>query len=71
MKKNFLPDVMSIFGIIVAALFIILGLYLIFSSGFNNIPKETRTILGVVVMIYGVFRSVTIFQNRNKNEEDE
>jgi hypothetical protein len=39
----------------------------------NTIPKEFRTIFGVVVIGYGLFRSVIIYQKRLRkgDEEDE
>jgi hypothetical protein len=39
----------------------------------DNVPKEFRTIFGVVVIVYGIFRSVIIYQKskqrRNPDED--
>ena len=66
---------MSIFGYTMAVLFVGLGLYLIFSPGLDSTlaeMKEMRMIFGVVLISYGVFRSVIIYQKRNMSgDEDE
>ena len=70
---------MNIFGYSVAILIIILGLYLVFSKRFDSLPresflgvKEMRTILGIVIAGYGLFRAVIIYQKRSESgAEDE
>jgi prepilin signal peptidase PulO-like enzyme (type II secretory pathway) len=73
MNKEFLPDFMTIIGIAVAALFVVFGVYILSSHQMDNVPKEFRTIFGVVVIGYGVFRSVIIYQKskqrRNPDED--
>jgi hypothetical protein len=69
---------MSIFGYVVASLFVISGLFLIF---FNKIidqgvaAPETgtmRTVLGFVIALYGLFRALIIYQKRKEaSYEDE
>jgi prepilin signal peptidase PulO-like enzyme (type II secretory pathway) len=75
MTKEDIPDIMTIIGFIVAALFMAFGIYILFSPKMDNIPKEFRTIFGVVVIMYGLFRSVIIYQKskkrRNSDEESE
>jgi prepilin signal peptidase PulO-like enzyme (type II secretory pathway) len=72
-KKNSFPDIMTIMGFAVAALFLAFGLYILFSRQMANVPKEFRTIFGVIVISYGLFRSVIIYQKskqrRNSDEE--
>jgi prepilin signal peptidase PulO-like enzyme (type II secretory pathway) len=74
-KKNSFPDIMTIMGFAVAALFLAFGLYILFSRQMANVPKEFRTIFGVIVISYGLFRSVIIYQKskqrRNSDEETE
>jgi hypothetical protein len=74
-KKNSIPDIMTIMGIAVAALFLAFGLYILFSHHMAYVPKEFRTIFGVIVISYGLFRSVIIYQKskqrRNSDEEPE
>jgi len=74
-KKNSLPDIMTILGFAVAVLFLAFGLYILFSNQMAYVPKEFRTIFGVIVISYGLFRSVIIYQRskqrRNSDEETE
>lgn len=72
-NRDSLPDMMTIVGYAVAALFLVFGLYMIFAPQLANIPKEFRTIFGVVVIGYGLFRSVIIYQKskQRKDAEDE
>lgn len=64
---------MGIFGYSVAVLFVVLGLYLIFTKSLDNIQPEMRTILGIILLLYGVFRSVINYQKLReaRYEEDE
>ncbi len=70
-KKNFLPDFMTVFGYVVAAMFVVAGLYIIYSPVMAkfSIPKEFRTIFGITVIGYGVFRSVIIYQKSKQRKE--
>lgn len=60
---------MTIFGIVVAGLFLLFGLYIMYSDKMNYVPKEFRTIFGVVVIGYGLFRAVIIYQ-KSKQRRD-
>ncbi len=63
---------MTIVGFAVAALFVAFGLYVLFSKQMGYVPKEFRNIFGIVVVGYGVFRGVIIYQkSREKKEYDE
>lgn len=68
-SKNSLPNLMTIIGIVVAGLFLLFGLYVIFAPQMNYVPKEFRTIFGVVVIGYGLFRAVIIYQ-KSKQRRD-
>jgi hypothetical protein len=72
-KKNSFPDIMTIMGFAVAALFLAFGLYILFSRQMANVPKEFRTIFGIIVISYGLFRSVIIYQKskQRRNSDDE
>jgi hypothetical protein len=74
-KKNSFPDIMTIMGFAVAALFLAFGLYILFSRQMAYVPKEFRTIFGIIVISYGLFRSVIIYQKskqrRNSDEESD
>jgi multisubunit Na+/H+ antiporter MnhC subunit len=63
---------MTIIGIVIAALFVVFGIYIIYSHQMDYVPKEFRTIFGVVVIGYGVFRSVIIYQkSKQRRDPDE
>jgi len=70
-KRDSMPDFMSIIGYTVAALFIAFGFYIIFAPQMANIPKEFRMIFGVVVVGYGLFRSVIIYQKSKQRKESD
>ncbi len=69
MKKNSFPEIMTLIGYTAALLFLAFGLYILLSHRMDNVPKEFRTIFGVVVISYGFFRGVIIFQ-RSKQRRD-
>jgi len=78
MKKRYdLGNIMGIFGYFVAALFILSGLVLIFFDKIvdrGNVAPETstmRTVFGVVICLYGLFRVLAIFQKRKEASYDE
>jgi uncharacterized membrane protein len=58
----------TIFGIIVVVLFLILGGLVIFSRMFDYIPKSYRVIFGTLIILYGAFRLVLLY-NKSRNEE--
>ena len=68
-RKDTLPDFMTIVGYAVAALFVVFGLYILFSPQMVYVPKEFRMIFGIVVIGYGVFRSVIIYQKSKQRKE--
>ncbi len=71
-KRDSLPDFMTIVGFIVAALFVVFGFYIIFATKMMGVPKEFRTIFGITVIGYGIFRAVIIFQrNKQRKEADD
>jgi uncharacterized membrane protein HdeD (DUF308 family) len=74
LKKDSMPDIMSLVGYVVAALFVVFGLFIMFTPQIaNSFSKEFRTIFGVTVIGYGIFRMVIIFQKsrRRKYSDDE
>jgi len=64
---------MTIFGFIVAALIFVFGIYIMYVPKMANIPKEYQVIFGIVVIGYGLFRMVIIYQKskQRKQAEDE
>ena len=60
----------KIFGIAVAAMFILLGFWILFDQRFNYLPKEVKVIFAVFLFLYGAFRIVRhIFKERDEEEE--
>jgi amino acid permease len=72
-KRDLFPGVMTIIGFAVAALFLVFGFYVIFSPQMASVTKEFRMIFGVVVIGYGLFRGVIIYQKskQRKDYDDE
>ncbi len=62
---------MTIIGLLIAALFVIFGLYVIFAPQLGKIPPEFRNIFGVVIIGYGAFRAVIIIQKSKQRKESE
>jgi len=73
MNRDSLPSMMTVVGFLVAALFVVFGLYVIFAKPMQNIPREFRSIFGYIVIGYGVFRTVIIYQKhkQRKDADDE
>ena len=65
-KKDLFPSVMTLVGFSIAALFVVFGLYVMFAPQMMNVPKEFRTIFGVVIIGYGLFRGVIIYQKHKQ-----
>jgi prolipoprotein diacylglyceryltransferase len=59
-----------ILGIAVAAMFFLLGFWILFSSRFSYLTKEIKVIFAVFLFLYGAFRIVRyIFKDRDDEEE--
>ncbi len=59
-----------IIGIAVAAMFFLLGAFVLLSSRFSNLPKEARVIFAVFLFLYGAYRMVRyIYKDRDEEEE--
>ena len=64
-------QISKIIGIAIAALFFVLGLYLLLSPKFFYIPKEIRVIFSVFLFLYGAFRVVRyLFKDRDREEDN-
>ena len=66
-----MPNIMTIVGYAVAALFVVFGFYILFASQMLNVPAEFRTIFGVTIIGYGLFRSVIIYQKSKQRKESD
>jgi hypothetical protein len=65
-KWNLNP--LDIFGIFMVVIYIVAGLYIIFGRTFYYVPSEIRTIFGIFLILYGIFRGARIYINL-KNPE--
>ncbi len=63
-----LDRIILYFGILIVALFYVLGIFVIFSHMFAYIPMNYRVIIGILLMLYGTFRLVLIY-NKSRNAE--
>jgi len=68
-KRDLLPSIMTFVGYAVAALFVVFGFYVIMAPQMAGVPKEFRMIFGVVVIGYGLFRAVIIYQKSKQRKE--
>ncbi len=73
MNNRDIPSLMTVVGFLIAALFVVFGLYVIFAKPMQNIPREFRNIFGYIVIGYGIFRTVIIYQKhkQRKDTDDE
>ena len=58
------------FGIIVVALILILGLAVLFTKYFANIPVNIRIILAIFILSYGAYRLVNIWNKSKKRDHE-
>jgi len=69
MKKEYLAQLMLIFGIMMVILIIVLGIYILLSSALNYWPKYFRAIFATGIIAYGSYRLVNIL-HKYENKED-
>ena len=62
-------NIIRLFGIIVVIFIFVFGGVVLFSKNFNYIPSSFRVIMGILIMLYGVYRLATIF-NKIRDDED-
>lgn len=63
----------DIFGYIVSIIVILVGLAMIFGLILSQTHTNYRILFGIVLLLYGIYRSVTIRlkQKKNFNNEDQ
>ena len=67
-----LGKIVDLFTLLIAVTFVGLGVYVLFTGTFNNIPKNYKLIFGSILIAYGGFRAVTIaFKMKYKNESSD
>jgi hypothetical protein len=57
-------------GLVVIVVYIIIGSLLIFTSYFTIVPSEYRTLIGVVVLLYGMLRAARLLTKQNKMNQE-
>jgi ascorbate-specific PTS system EIIC-type component UlaA len=62
--------ILRLFGIIVVILIFVLGGVVLFSNYFNYVPSNYRVIMGFLIISYGAFRLVSLFNKIKDDEED-
>jgi len=68
-KKDYLAWGKLTLGILKVLLIIILGIYILLSPTATHMPRHFSTILAMVIIAYGIYRSISILQNY-RNKED-
>ena len=62
------------FSLLIIILILLLGLILVFSDFFKNVPTNIRIVIGAFIISYGGFRLVNIinkFKKSNNENENE
>jgi surface polysaccharide O-acyltransferase-like enzyme len=70
-NTSFLAKFVKIFGLLMTTLYVVLGVYLIFTDEQNsnlNIPAKFRYILGGVLILYGIFRFIRVLQANSRKD---
>ncbi len=68
-KREYLVQLMLIFGIMMVILIIMFAFYILYSPSFDYLHKYLRVVFAVLLISYGFYRSVNIFR-KFKNRED-
>jgi uncharacterized membrane protein HdeD (DUF308 family) len=55
-------------SLVVIVVYIIIGSLLIFTNFFTIVPEEYKTLIGIVVMLYGLFRSVRYLSSKTDRD---
>jgi len=51
-------------SLVVIVVYIIIGSLLIFTNFFTLVPEQYQTLIGIVVILYGFFRSVRLMSSK-------
>lgn len=66
-----LAQVMNYVAYTAGALYVLLGLAILFTNLFPSyIPGQFKVLMGIVLFLYGLFRLVSITLNRKKRNEE-
>lgn len=72
MAINLPTRINIVFGIFIAFIYCIVGILFIFfsESFFQNVDANNKKILGAIILIYGIYRSVRLYRKYPRNEEN-
>ena len=64
--------IVRIMNAAIRAMFIVIGIFLIVGLfRLRNVPPQFRILMGVVFVLYGIFRIVTLFMKKKEDGEPE
>lgn len=63
--------IFDIIGYIVSIVAILTGIAMIFGFFLSQIPENYRILFGIVFLLYGIYRTVSISLNQKKKYPDE
>jgi ascorbate-specific PTS system EIIC-type component UlaA len=63
-------NIIRLFGIIVVVFIFVFGGVVLFSKIFTYIPSMFRTMMGILIMLYGAYRLATIFNKIRDDDEN-
>ncbi len=64
-------NIMKYFAYAIAILFILLGIAILSEFFITiNVPSQFRVMIGIVLVLYGVFRLVMIYSKKNQSIEN-
>jgi cytochrome c biogenesis protein CcdA len=66
-SSNLYDKAFSIFGLLMVFFYLGLGYILIFSRYFNYVDKPLRVIIGIPLIVYGIYRAITSYQKIKEN----
>ena len=70
-KKDYLARGKFALGIMKVLLIIILGVYILFSPTATHMPRHFSTIFALVILAYGIYRTVSIIQKYRNKEQNQ
>jgi len=62
MALNAKPNFRFIWGLLMVAIYFCMFFLLVFTSLFGNIPSTFRIVLGVIFLVYGLYRGYSVWK---------
>jgi ascorbate-specific PTS system EIIC-type component UlaA len=70
MGLNSFNKIFGLFGIIVVILLLIFGVVILFTKYFTYIDSNVRIVMGFLIISYGSFRLVTLYNTFKKHDDE-